>query len=72
MERNDKWYTLTETSFIVMSTLLTKSEISKEFRVSERTIDNWVKKEILPAVKLGRTVRFNRSEIESIIKNKKQ
>jgi excisionase family DNA binding protein len=39
--------------------LITKRELAKILRVSSRTIDNWLKRKILPHLKIGRLVRFD-------------
>lgn len=43
---------------------LTREELAKEWRVTERTIDLWRKKAGLPSFKLGRLVRFEREDVE--------
>lgn len=44
--------------------LLTKSEVSKLLKCSERTIDKWRKSEGMPYIKLGRYIRF---ELEAVL-----
>jgi excisionase family DNA binding protein len=39
--------------------LVTKLELAKILRVSTRTIDNWIKRKIVPHLKIGRLVRFD-------------
>jgi excisionase family DNA binding protein len=38
---------------------LTKAQIAEHYGVSPRTIGNWVSKGVLPALKIGRVLRFN-------------
>jgi excisionase family DNA binding protein len=45
---------------------LKKCEVAKMFAVTERTVEVWVRKGTIPALRLGRTIRFDR---ESIIKH---
>ncbi len=44
---------------------LTKKEVAALFRVTPRTIDDWMVKRYLPYFKLGRNVRFRKSEIDA-------
>jgi excisionase family DNA binding protein len=39
--------------------LVTKRELATILRVSQRTVDYWMKAKILPHIKVGRLVRFN-------------
>lgn len=43
--------------------LLRKPELSRFLTVSDRTIENWVRQGRIPAIKVGRTILFNRSEV---------
>ena len=43
--------------------LLTKAEIAKRLKKDTRTIDNWMRRGILPYYKLGRTVAFRWSDV---------
>jgi len=45
--------------------ILTKRQLAARLNVSQRTIDNWIKKRCLPYYRLGRMVRFRLSDIES-------
>ena len=54
-----------------MSELLTPKEVGERFKVSARTVANWLKKG-LPHFKLGRTVRVSPADIDLwITKNKR-
>ena len=44
--------------------VLTKRELAARFRVSGRTIDNWMKRGYLPYIRIGRNVRFRWSEVD--------
>ena len=43
--------------------LLTKAEIAKRLKKDQTTIDNWMRRGILPYYKLGRTVAFRWSDV---------
>jgi excisionase family DNA binding protein len=43
--------------------LLDKPELAAKLRISKRTVDAWMKKRRLPFIKIGKTVRFNWSEV---------
>ena len=49
---------------------LTKAMIVKEFNVHLQTVNNWIKRG-LPILKIGRTVRIKRSDLEEFIANGK-
>ena len=38
--------------------LLDKPELAAKLRISKRTVDVWMKKQRLPFIKIGKTVRF--------------
>ena len=44
---------------------LTKREIAERLRKKIRTIDNWMRRGILPYYKIGRTVSFKWSDVQS-------
>jgi excisionase family DNA binding protein len=44
--------------------VLTKREMAVRFRVSGRTIDNWMNRGYLPYLKIGKAVRFRWSEVD--------
>lgn len=46
------------------------ADIAQYLGVSKDTIRNWIKKEDMPAHKLGRLWKFKRSEIEGWISEK--
>ena len=48
---------------ILAQAFLKKPEVAKMLRVSERTIEIWVRNGIIPAFRLGRTIRFDRDAI---------
>jgi excisionase family DNA binding protein len=44
---------------------VTKSQVAAMFGVSEKTVENWIVKGLIPAPRrIGRTVRFSRAEID--------
>lgn len=40
-----------------------KAEVGKRLRMRPRTIDDWMKRGLLPYYKVGRSVRFKWSEV---------
>ena len=42
-----------------------KGEVGRRTQMCPRTIDDWMKRGLLPYYKLGRSVRFKWSEVES-------
>lgn len=53
----------------MINQLLTVDEVSNIFKISPKTIYEWVKLEKLPSVKLFSEVRFRRIDIDNICKN---
>lgn len=47
-----------------MINYLTVSDVQKMFKVSRRTVNNWMKDKDFPYLKIGRTVRFDEYEVE--------
>jgi DNA binding domain, excisionase family len=52
-----------------MKTTLTKDEVAKILRVSERTIDNLRKNQGLPYVTVGGLIRFTEEDINTWLRN---
>jgi len=48
---------------------LTRKELSKLFKVTLPTISDWSNKGILKPYRLGKLVRFKRSEVDNALKN---
>lgn len=48
--------------------LMTPDEVAELFRISKASVYRWAERGLLPAVKVGRTVRFNRQDVEQLIK----
>jgi excisionase family DNA binding protein len=44
--------------------LLNKREIAQRLRFSVRSVDGWMKRGLIPYLKIGRSVRFRWSEVE--------
>ena len=44
---------------------INKAEVAKRLRKKVRTVDNWMKRGLLPYYKIGRSVCFKWSEVES-------
>jgi excisionase family DNA binding protein len=49
--------------------MLCKEEVRKLLGLSSRTIDNYLKKGVLPFVKYGRLVRIRREHVENMLAN---
>lgn len=47
-----------------------KPEVGKRLHLRPRTIDDWMRRGLLPYYKVGRSVRFKWSEIEQHLGNK--
>lgn len=43
--------------------LLTRKEIANRAKVSQRTVDNWIRREMIPSLKIGSSRRFLWSEV---------
>ena len=41
----------------------TIGDVSRALQVSERTIQNWMKRKMIPYLKIGRNVRFDLNEV---------
>ena len=52
-----------------MKDILTKEEVAKKLRVSERTIDNLRKDSGLPYATVGRQIRFFEEDINTWLRN---
>jgi len=49
---------------------ITKEEVAERLRVTSRTVDNWMKKNVIPFRKIGRTVRFDWAEVRDHLAQK--
>jgi excisionase family DNA binding protein len=47
-----------------------KKEAAKHFNVSQRTLHNWMKKGVIPYVRIGRNVRFKLSDADEALKRR--
>ena len=47
--------------------LLTKEEIAGHYSIGLRTVNAWMKKRILPYLKIGRVVRFNLADCDAAL-----
>jgi excisionase family DNA binding protein len=41
-----------------------KKEMAEHFKISVRTTDNWMKRGLLPYIRIGKNVRFKLSDVE--------
>ncbi len=49
---------------------INKAEVARRLKKQIRTIDNWMKRGILPYYKIGRSVVFKWSEVEAALARK--
>jgi len=47
--------------------LLTKEKIADHYGIGLRTVNAWMKKRILPYLKIGRVVRFNLADCDAAL-----
>jgi excisionase family DNA binding protein len=48
---------------------ITKVEVAKRLNKTLRTVDNWMKRGLLPYFKIGRSVAFKWSDVETHLAN---
>ncbi len=48
--------------------LLTPKEVATQFRVTQATVRRWTREGLVPAVKVGKTIRFREEDIDALIK----
>lgn len=51
----------------VIEPLLTVGDVSSVFAIHPRTVRNWAAEGILSPVRVGRTVRFRREDVQALI-----
>jgi excisionase family DNA binding protein len=47
--------------------LLTVSQVASEFQVTAQTIRNWIDHGALPAVRIGRSYRIRREDVDALL-----
>jgi len=52
---------------VAVEEFIDKREVARRLKKKVRTIDNWMKRGILPYYKIGRSVSFKWSEIEATL-----
>ena len=50
---------------------ISKLTLAARLEVSPRTLENWVAKQLIPCVKIGHTVRFNWTAVQSHLEKSK-
>lgn len=50
--------------------LLVKSEVAQILHVTPRCIDNWMEKGLIPYYKIGRSVRFRMTDVQSCLNDR--
>jgi excisionase family DNA binding protein len=48
---------------------LRKTQMAELLQVSVRTLDNWMARRLIPYIRIGRTIRFRRTDLENNIGN---
>jgi len=56
-------------SAAVHESLQTKHDLAQFLRVGSRCVDNWMARGLLPYLKIGRSVRFRPSDVQSFLEN---
>ncbi len=51
-----------------MTTWETRRELAARLQVSVKTVDNWRKAGKIPALKVGRSVRFDPAEVDAALR----
>jgi len=46
---------------------VTKKVVAKHFGITLRTIDNWMKRGLLPHIRMGRNVRFKLCDVDEAV-----
>ena len=46
---------------------MTKRDVAREWQTCERTVNTWMDRGIIPYLKVGRLVRFERTEVEAAL-----
>lgn len=54
---------------VAVCALITKKELSERLRLKPRTIELWVRAGRIPAVKIGKTIRFSWEAVETHLLN---
>jgi len=52
--------------------MMTVAEVAKKLNVAKKTIYNWSKNGEIPSYQIGQGLRFDKSEIEEWLKNKRR
>jgi excisionase family DNA binding protein len=47
--------------------ILTPAEVARRYKVTSRTVLNWVKRGVLPAIRLGKVIRFRLSDVIKVV-----
>jgi len=50
--------------------ILTKTELMEYLRISRGTVDNWMKKQGMPFIKVDKKVLFRKSDVDSWLESK--
>lgn len=50
-----------------MKQLLTQQQLAEELNVSSRTVRNWTTRRIIPAIRVGRLVRYDISKVKKAL-----
>jgi excisionase family DNA binding protein len=54
----------------ISDTLKTKREAARYLHIGTRTLDDWMKRKMIPFFKIGKVVRFRVSDLDSTLDKK--
>lgn len=52
---------------VALPDLMTADEVAKAFRVSDQTVYRWGETGKLDQIRIGKTIRFRRSDVEALL-----
>lgn len=55
-----------------LEALLTVEEVAKKLRIAESTVYNFINRGILPAVKMGKSVRLSPHDVKAVLERLKK
>ncbi len=60
--------TSTERDEWLQGAIVKKSDVARQYKVSRRTVEYWMKQRIIPFIKVGGCVRFDKDKVEEAIR----
>jgi excisionase family DNA binding protein len=52
---------------VASAVYLNKSQVAALFQITSRTVESWMKRGLIPFVKIGKTVRFRARDIDTSV-----